>query len=215
MRPAFTFINPLAAAGAAVGILALALSPLSPLTPPTGAAPRPPPKRSISLRGSWNSDVKAALREGKNFKRPVLIYFMNRNDPSLATARFHEYVLNANYFQEYAKQKRLVLAKVDMDIRVRKTLSDTDAKALEIADQYGVGGAPCVVVIKPDGELGGVFGGWTPRYAVHGARPFCEQITALAAGGDKDYLRVTEYATASPPHPPWGPHVPTTPPKPR
>ncbi len=108
----------------------------------------------VAAAAEWLSDLPAACRQAAQENKLVLIDFTG-SDWCSACVRLRRTVLDSPAFLEFSST-RFVLMEVDLPRR-----KSFDQKLLrrneEIANHYGVGGFPTLMVINPQGEVMGGF----------------------------------------------------------
>ena len=108
----------------------------------------------VAAAAEWLTDLPAACRQAAQENKLVLIDFTG-SDWCSACVRLRRTVLDSPAFLEFSST-RFVLMEVDLPRR-----KSFDQKLLrrneEIANRYGVGGFPTLMVINPQGEVMGGF----------------------------------------------------------
>ena len=108
----------------------------------------------VAAAPEWLTDLPAACRQAAQENKLVLIDFTG-SDWCSACVRLRRTVLDSPAFLEFSST-RFVLMEVDLPRR-----KSFDQKLLrrneEIANRYGVGGFPTLMVINPQGEVMGGF----------------------------------------------------------
>ncbi|MDF3057884.1 MAG: thioredoxin [Rariglobus sp.] len=125
----------------------------APAEPPAARAPGIPP-------GTWTTDYPAALRQARQQKTKVFLFFTG-SDWCGWCKRLDREILSTDQFGDYAG-KNLVLVKLDFPRGIPQSAS-LKAQNEQLAQHHKVGGFPTVIVVdsngKPMGRLGYQAGG--------------------------------------------------------
>ena len=124
----------------------------------------------------WMTDLEAAKAKAAAENKAVLIDFTG-SDWCGWCIRLRKQVLDTPAFEAYAKDK-FVLLEVDLP-QNPKFDAGLRARNEQICNQYGVSGFPTILVITPQGELAGGFGGY--RESVAAAAKSLDAALATAA----------------------------------
>ncbi|MBR5194853.1 MAG: thioredoxin family protein [Akkermansia sp.] len=109
---------------------------------------------AVMAADGWMTDLPAACRQAAKENKLVLIDFTG-SDWCSACVRLRRTVLDSLAFREFASS-RFVLMEVDLPRR--KSFDQALLRRNEaIAEQYGVGGFPTLMVINPQGQVMGGF----------------------------------------------------------
>lgn len=115
----------------------------------------------------WLSDIEAAKKEAAKNKKDILINFTG-SDWCGWCIRLDKEVFSTKTFKEKAP-KEFVLVKLDFP-RKEEQAEEIKKKNRELAQKYGVGGFPSIVLTNADGEIYGKTGyeeGGPEKYLEH------------------------------------------------
>ena len=143
----------------------------------TSAAPRSGSaagSRSSSgpgLNGEWTTDYQSAMQSASGSGRETLLFFTG-SDWCGWCKRLEAEVLDTEEFKTYASGN-LVLVKLDFPRRIAQS-DFTKRRNRELAQKYGIGGYPSLVVLNDSGEEVGRLG-----YQPGGPGPFIKKLRKM------------------------------------
>ena len=133
-------------------------------------------KSKIATPDGWSDDFENAQKQARAQNKDLLVAFSG-SDWCGWCIRLRKQVLDTPAFEAYAKDK-FVLLEVDLP-QNPKFDAGLRARNEQICNQYGVSGFPTILVITPQGELAGGFGGY--RESVAAAAKSLDAALATAA----------------------------------
>ncbi len=129
---------------------------------------------SARAEATWLSDFHKAQEEARASHKLLLINFTG-SDWCGWCIRLQVEVFSKPEFEEYAKQN-LVLMEVDFP-HAKPLSSEVRSQNMALAQKYGIGGFPTIVVLSGDGKPVGLL-----SYLPGGPSAFIEELKKLPKG---------------------------------
>ena len=126
---------------------------------------------SPGLNGEWTPDYQSAIGAAQGSGRETLLFFTG-SDWCGWCKRLEAEVLDTEEFKTYASGN-LVLVKLDFPRRIAQS-DFTKRRNRELAQKYGIGGYPAIVVLNDSGEEVGRLG-----YQPGGPGPFIKKLRKM------------------------------------
>jgi protein disulfide-isomerase len=126
---------------------------------------------SPGLNGEWTTDYQSAMSAASGSGRETLLFFTG-SDWCGWCKRLEAEVLDTEEFKTFASGN-LVLVKLDFPRRIAQS-EFTKRRNRELAQKYGIGGYPAIVVLNDSGEEVGRLG-----YQPGGPGPFIKKLRKM------------------------------------
>lgn len=139
--------------------------------PRSGSAASSRSSSGPGLNGEWTTDYQSAMQSASGSGRETLLFFTG-SDWCGWCKRLEAEVLDTEEFKTYASGN-LVLVKLDFPRRVAQS-DFTKRRNRELAQKYGIGGYPAIVVLNDSGEEVGRLG-----YQPGGPGPFIKKLRKM------------------------------------